>query len=164
MVHDDAGTDNGGADIDPTPNFISFDLPGVNDAPLLLSEGATVAEGNEIVITDEMLFGADADDPDPMELSLTITRLPENGVLLLSGAALGVGDTLTLQAIVDQQLSYIHDESETSADAFGVTLRDGGEDGSQPVSGDFNFIVTEVIDPAPEVDNCLLYTSDAADE
>ena len=159
MVHDDAGTDNGGVDIDPTPNFISFDLPGVNDAPLLLSEGATVAEGNEIVITDEMLFGADADDPDPMELTLTITRLPENGALLLNGMALGVGDTFTLQAIVDELLSYIHDESETSADAFGVTLRDGGEDGSQPVSGDFNFVVTEVIDPAPEVDNDLLELS-----
>ena len=159
MVHDDAGTDNGGVDIDPTPNFISFDLPGVNDAPLLLSEGATVAEGNEIVITDEMLFGADADDPDPMELTLTITRLPQNGALLLDGAALGVGDTFTLQAIVDELLSYIHDESETSADAFRVTLRDGGEDGSQPVSGDFNFVVTEVIDPAPEVDNDLLELS-----
>jgi len=159
QVHDSAGTDNGGVDIDPTANFISFDLPGVNDPPLLVSEVATVAEGNEIVIGEEFLFGADADDPDPMELTLTITRLPDHGQLILTDLVLGVGDTFTLQAIVDQQLSYIHDESETSADAFGVALKDGGEDGSEPVTGDFNFFVTEVIDPAPELEDDLLELS-----
>jgi hypothetical protein len=159
QVHDGAGTENGGIDIDPTPNFISFDLPGVNDPPFLVSEVTTVAEGNEIVITQDLLFGADADDPDPLDLTLTITRLPDHGELYLGGVPVNTGDSFTLQAIIDELLSYLHDESETSADAFGVALTDGGEDGAEPAVGDFNFIVTEVIDPAPVLDNDLLELS-----
>ena len=150
-VHDSGGTSAGGVNIDPTANQINFDLPGVNDPPLLLSNGATVAEGDAIIIDSTMLYGADSDDPNPDDLVVTVTRLPAHGELTVAGSVVSVGDQFTLQSILDEALRYEHDESETSADQFGVSLRDGGEDGAQSADGNFELSITEVIDPAPVV-------------
>ena len=100
-----------------------------------------------------MLFGADADDPEPQELTITITSLPDHGDLRLAGGVLSVGDQFTLAEIESLALSYLHDESETSQDSFGVSLADGGEDGAQPVNGIFELLINEVIDPAPVLEN-----------
>lgn len=141
-VRDSGGTDNGGIDTDPTERFISFDVPGVNDPPRLISEGGTVDEGAELTLTSAMLFGADADDPEPQELTITITSLPDHGALRLAGDVLSVGDQFTLAEIESLALSYLHDESETSQDSFGVSLADGGEDGAQPVNGIFELLLS----------------------
>jgi len=153
QVHDSGGTENGGLDIDQTPNQINFDLPGVNDSPFLQNNGAVVAEGGSIVIDSGVLFATDADDPDPDELMFTITELPLHGELTLNGQVVSVGDQFSLQLILDEALSYSHDESETSSDSFGVAVTDGGEDNSQAAIGDFQLTITEVIDPAPVVEN-----------
>ncbi len=152
-VHDSGGNENNGVRIDQSPNQISFDLPGVNDSPLLLSNGATVDEGASIVIDSSMLFGTDADDPDPRDLMLTITGLPAHGYLAVNGQVMSVGDQISLQFIIDEALSYTHDESETSADSFDVALTDGGEDGAEAAHGDFQLAVTEVIDASAVVDD-----------
>ena len=152
QVHDNGGADNGGVYIDQSPNQINFDLPDINDSPKLINTGATVAEGGSIVIDTHMLFGTDADDPDPSELTLTITALPDHGVLVIDGSPISVGDQFTLQAIIDEALRYTHDESETSSDRFGVSLTDGGEDESKQDTGEFEIDITEVIDAAPVVD------------
>ncbi|OED39544.1 hypothetical protein AB833_15070, partial [Chromatiales bacterium (ex Bugula neritina AB1)] len=159
QVHDNGGKDNDGIDIDATTNFISFDLPGVNDPPSLISEGGIVDEGAKLIITSAMLFGTDADDPEPHELSITITALPEHGELSLNGQLLSVGDQFTLVDIEEMALSYQHDESETSQDKFGVSLADGGENDAPPAEGDFGLIINEVIDPAPVLDNDTLELS-----
>jgi len=148
-------TDNGGVALGgentSTEQFINIDLVPVNDSPTLVSNGATVSEGGTIVIDSTLLSGTDPDDIEPDELLLTVTTLPLHGQLLLNGEVVTAGSSLSLAAIEAGSLSYIHDESETSADGFNVTLADGGEDGAQPAQGRFELGVTEVIDPPVEL-------------
>jgi len=152
-VHDNGGTDNGGISIDPTANFISFNVPGINDAPLLVAEGATVDEGSDNLISTAVLSGADADDLLPQELTFTLTSAPLNGVLTLNGQVLTAGDTFTLAQVADEQVRYLHDGSETATDRFDVSLADGGEDGAPPAVGRFSLVINEVIDAAPVLEN-----------
>ncbi len=151
FVQDTGGTANGGDDTDPTANFISFDLPGVNDPPLLITENTTVDEGSENLLTTAVLTATDADDLLATELTFSLQSIPLHGQLTLNGSTLSPGDTFTLAQIAGDQLRYTHDGSETDNDFFDVSVQDGGEDGSVPSSGRFSITVTEVIDPAPEL-------------
>ena len=45
QVKDDGGTANSGADLDPTPNTLSFNVASVNDAPVGLDRTLTTAFG-----------------------------------------------------------------------------------------------------------------------
>ncbi len=153
QVHDDGGINNGGLAIDQIENRISFDLAGVNDAPLLINNGATVDEGSDNTLTTEVLFATDADDPSPQELTFTINSLPINGTLLLNGSAASVGATFTLEQLQLDQLRYAHDGSETTTDFFDIQVSDGGEDGTMPAVGRFELSINEVIDAAPDIDN-----------
>ena len=152
LVHDNGGTGNGGQSVDLTENFVSFDIPGVNDPPLLLNEGKTVDEGSKNIISTDALSATDADDP-PEELNFTLGNLPAHGLLTLDGTPLNAGDSFSLLQIIQNDLIYTHDGSETSEDFFDITLSDGGENNAQPVSGRFTLLINEVIDPAPEIDN-----------
>ena len=60
--------------------------------------------------------------------------------------ALGLGNTFTQADIDAGNVTYDHDDSETTSDAFGFSLADGGEDGSTPITGTFNITVTPVND------------------
>ena len=149
-VTDNGGVTSGGQNTS-IEQFISIDLTPVNDSPTLVSNGGTVAEGGTIVIDSTLLSGTDPDDIEPEELVLTVTTLPLHGQLLLNGEVVTAGSSLSLAAIEAGALRYIHDESETSADGFNVTLADGGEDDALPAQGRFELAVTEVIDPPVEL-------------
>ena len=151
LVTDDGGVANGGENTDPQPNFISFDLASVNDAPLLVANGATLDEGDSITLTREMLTGTDADDQLPHELTFSLLSLPVAGELRLDNTALEIGDSFTLEAIDDGVLSYHNDGSELSSDSVQLSLADGGEDGAAPAFGSLTLTIIEVIDPPIEL-------------
>jgi len=153
QVHDSGGSANGGQFIDTSNNFVSFDVPGVNDPPLLINEGKTVDEGSDQAITTDSLSAIDTDDTQPEELTFTITSLPAHGALTLNSVPINSGASFTLEALQQDLLRYTHDGSETSIDSFEIELKDGGEDGSQPVNATFILSITEIIDPAPIIDN-----------
>ena len=118
-----------------------------NQSPTIATNtGDSVLEGSSNnVVTTAMLNEGDPDD-DGAELTYTITSDVVNGTLKLNGVVIGVSDTFT-QADVDAGLlTYDHDGSQTSSDSFGFTLADGGENGSTPATGTFNFTVTNVND------------------
>ena len=152
-VHDDGGTLNGGLAVDPTENFISFDIPGVNDSPLLVTEATAVDEGSETTLTTNSLNAIDSDDLLPEELTFTLNSLPLNGTLTLNGQPATTGTEFTLEQLLQDQLIYTHDGSETSTDFFDLQVSDGGEDGSTPAAGRFTFLINEIIDPAPLIDD-----------
>ena len=154
-VTDNGGVDHGGENTS-TEQFINIDLTPVNDAPVLLSNGAIVPEGGTVVIDNTLLSGTDPDDTDPQDLVLTVATVPAHGQLLLNGEIVTAGTSLTLETIEAGSLSYIHDSSETSADGFNVTLADGGEDGALPAEGRFDLEITEVIDPPVELSSDTL--------
>ncbi|MEZ6135354.1 MAG: LamG-like jellyroll fold domain-containing protein [Pirellulaceae bacterium] len=118
-----------------------------NQSPTIATNtGDTVLEGSlGNVITTAMLNEGDPDDSGA-ELTYTVTANVANGTLRLNGAVIGLNDTFT-QADIDAGLvTYDHDGSETTTDSFGFSLADGGENGSTPATGTFNFTVTSVND------------------
>lgn len=124
----------------------SVKVTGVNDAPTLpTNTGMTVVEGSSgTMISPAMLTAADSDDVDS-QLTYTITDATDNGTLVLSGfGVLGLGDQFTQADLAAGNITYSHDDSETSNDSFGFVLTDGGEDGVLPIAGTFNIVVTLV--------------------
>jgi len=127
---------------------VSVDITPVNDAPAIATNvGTTVLEGSTgNVITTAMLNEGDVDDSGA-GLTYTVTALPTNGTLYLSGfGALGVSDTFTQADIDAGNVTYDHDDTETTSDSFDFSLADGGEDGATAANGTFNITVTPVND------------------
>ncbi len=97
---------------------------------LILNEGITVTEGMDQVISD---LDLDVTDPNngPTQLIFELLSLPENGRLELSGTTLNLGDTFTQQDIIDGDLVYFHDDSQTTADSFTFSVTDPSGVGPQ---------------------------------
>jgi len=58
----------------------------------------------------------------PADLVYRVTSLPANGVLKRNGVTLNVNSTFTQSDIDNQLLTYTHDGSDTTSDAFGYTV------------------------------------------
>ncbi|MEM8671871.1 MAG: DUF4347 domain-containing protein, partial [Planctomycetota bacterium] len=139
--------------VDSAITTVTVTVNAVNDTPVVSTNtGATVAEGSASnVITTAMLNEGDVDDSGA-GLTYTITNVTDNGTIYLSGTgALGLNDTFTQADIDAGDITYDHDGSETSSDAFSFSLADGGENGVSPVTGTFNITVTPVNDNDPEI-------------
>ncbi len=143
--------DNGGG-TDTLAQSIQLNVTSVNDAPTVATNtGMTVLEGSTgTQLSPAVLSEGDVDDSGT-GLIYTITNVTDNGTMYLSGfGALGLNDTFTQADIDAGDVTYDHDDSETSTDAFSFSLADGGEDGSTPATGTFNFTINPVND-APVV-------------
>ncbi|MEL7497637.1 MAG: LamG-like jellyroll fold domain-containing protein [Planctomycetota bacterium] len=118
----------------------------VNDSPGIgTNTGATVAEGGNVTITNTMLNEADVDDAGA-GLTYTITVAPTNGQLELT-TNLGVSITSFTQEDIDNnRVLFVHNGTQSTADSFGFSLADGGEDGAVPINGSFSLTVTNVND------------------
>ena len=128
-----------------------------NDAPTIATNtGVTVLEGSAgTQITSAMLNEGDVDD-NGTGLIYTITDVADNGMMYLAGyGELGLNDTFTQADIDSGNVTYDHDDSETTGDSFSFSLADGGEDGAATVTGTFNITVT------PVNDNSITTISDA---
>ena len=127
----------------PAPGTFNFTVNPVNDSPIVATNaGMTAAEGSTgNVLTTAMLNEGDPDDAGA-GLIYTITGATGNGTLRLLGTALNVSDTFTQADIDAGNVTYDHDGSETTTDSFDFSLADGGEDGSTPATGTFNFTIT----------------------
>ena len=144
-VQDDGGTVAGGIATDPVSNHILFDTSPLNDSPLIFTEPVQLIEGGLIEIDESYIRALDVDD-DPTDLVHTIQSLPQHGQLLLNGLSAEIGTAFTQQQIIDHELSYQHDGSESQSDSFSVQLIDGGEDGSEAVTALIDILITEVND------------------
>ena len=89
-----------------------------------------------------MLETTDVDNT-AAQLVYTVTAATGNGTLRLSGTALGVSDTFTQADIDGGLVTYDHDGSETTSDAFDFSVDDGQ---GTSTSGTFNITVTPVND------------------
>ena len=75
------------------------------------------------ISTNELL----AEDPDntSFELTYTVLKAPDNGILTAYNVPLAVGDQFTQRAIETFDLKYQHDGSETDADLVTFVIEDG---------------------------------------
>jgi VCBS repeat-containing protein len=113
----------------------------VDDPPLVVSNGPlTISEGAITTITKTVL---QTTDPESQPLTYKLVAQPLHGTLSLNGATLTTNSTFTQADIDSGRLSYQHDGSETSNDAFFYNVTDGTT-GSNQI---FNINVTPVNDP-----------------
>ncbi|WP_254509452.1 beta strand repeat-containing protein [Anatilimnocola floriformis] len=132
----------------------------VNDAPVLATNSPlTVAEGAAATtITSANLVVTDADNT-AAQLIYTVTSIPANGVLSLSGSALAVNQTFTQADINNSLLKYAHNGSETTSDSFTFTVTDGAV--TLPGST-FSIMITAVNDPPTLTNNTSLTVAEGA--
>lgn len=153
LISDSGNTINGGNNQDPVIRYMNVDMIGINDPPKIVTTEFSVDEGSDTIISTEYLTGFDVDDPLPEDLTFTVQSIPDHGEITLSGVVLTIGDTFPLNAIIENQLRYTHDGSETSADIVELSLIDGGEDNVQAVLDSLLIVVREVIDQAPVIED-----------
>ena len=119
---------------------LTFNVNPVNDDPMIINNGATVAEGSFIGISTALLEATDVDNTNA-QLVYTVGVSPVNGTLLLNGNPLAANGTFTQQDIDLGNLTYQHNGTETTSDEFSFTVADG--EGSL-VTGIFNIAVSPV--------------------
>jgi len=97
----------------------------------------TVKQGGSLEINAAQLRTDDPDDG-PAELTYTLTAAPARGALRLNSVDLIAGDTFTQDDVNNGRVSYIHNGVDRKADAFDITVADGGEDGAPADPGRFS--------------------------
>lgn len=96
----------------------------INDAPIMATEGTSLAQGNTITIDTSVVHATDQDDLDT-GLIYTLTSVTSSGTLYLNGVALGNGNTFTGQDLIDGLLTYTHDNTaNVTSDSFSLTVSD----------------------------------------
>ncbi len=104
---------------------VTISVANVNDAPSVVNNtGWAVAEGNSVVVSSTELSVSDIDNT-ASELTYTLTTLPANGRMTLSGVTLAVGATWTQADVNNGLLRYVHNGSETASDLIRFTVSDG---------------------------------------
>ena len=123
-VQDDGGTPNGGIDTDPTPNTITIDIDPVNDEPSGIDKTVTVLEDSafDFDITD---FGFSDTDNHTL-LSVTISELPLNGQLVLSGSPVTTGQVIPAGSINTLQFIPAANDNGIGYDNFAFQVQDSG--------------------------------------
>jgi hypothetical protein len=107
QVQDDGGTSGGGVDLDPAPNTLTFNITAVNDEPA--GSDATLAaieDQAHVFSVADFGFTDPSDDPPNALLAVRITTLPDAGTLLLSGAAVAVGQSVSVNDLNLQRFTF----------------------------------------------------------
>jgi YVTN family beta-propeller protein/VCBS repeat-containing protein len=86
QVQDDGGTVNGGVDLDPTPNTMTFSLTALNDAPLNTVPGSQATTvGTALVFSTGNGNAVSVADVDAAAASVQVSLTATNGSLTLAG-------------------------------------------------------------------------------
>jgi len=126
----------------PTPPAVytfTINVAAVDDNPFItLNTGLTVDEGASEGLTYPTEFDIyDEDTSDLTQINIFIDALPSYGDVKLSGATLGVGDSFSFQDVIDNKVTYQHNDtndaaSEQRLDSFDVTVDDAGTPPAAP--------------------------------
>ena len=143
---------------DPTGNTLAAQTFSItvtavdDDAPTAVNQSTTVAEGaTNVVLTTTDLSSTDVDTNDAT-LIYTVSNVT-NGSLSINGSAwaAGTNETFTQQDIIDGNVLYSHDGTNTTSDSFSYSVAD--PTGNTLAAQTFSITVTAVDDDAPTVVN-----------
>ena len=155
-----ATVDNGGGSYGDTSEFgLNIQAELDDDTVTVVNQSITVAEGAlNTVLTLSELQSTDVDTADAT-LIYTVGNVT-NGSLSINGSfwASGSNDTFTQQDIIDGNVLYTHDGSETSSDSFSYTVED--PIGNQLTGQTFSITVTPVNDDPVATQDPGAYSSD----
>ncbi len=127
-VQDDGGTSDGGVDTSVTANTFTIDVNPVNDAPSGADAGVPLALGATYVLAAADFGFADGDG-DHL-LAVTLTTLPTGGTLLLDGAAVTAGQSVSAADIDAGKLTYVADNIVGTPGFTFQVQDDGGTNGT----------------------------------
>ncbi len=93
--------------------------------PSLVNNSVTLDEGTAVTLTAGHLSGTDTESSDTALLYI-VSAPPPNGSLTINGSAWagGSNDSFTQQDIIDGNVVYTHDGSNTTSDSLSFSLRD----------------------------------------
>ncbi|MEM6811121.1 MAG: cadherin-like domain-containing protein [Pseudomonadota bacterium] len=152
QVRDDGGTADGGIDLDPTPNTITFDVVEVDDPPLGADNTLTTLEDTPLTFAAADFGFSDPDDtPADNFVSVVITTLPANGILELSGVAVTAGQDITVADIPNLTFTPGLNDNGLAYTDFTFQVRDDGVNNLDPTPNTMTIDVTPVDDP-PVID------------
>ncbi len=177
QVQDDGGTANGGVDLDPTPNTITFNVTPVNDAPAGTNRTVTIAEDITYSFAAADFGFADPNDsPANSLLAVRITNLPAAGQLLLNGSAVTAGQSISAANLASGLLRFIPAANASGSPyaSFAFQVQDNGDTANggtdlDPTPNTITFNVTSVNDPPAGINRSVsmaedtTYTFTAAD-
>ncbi|MBZ0136588.1 MAG: tandem-95 repeat protein [Planctomycetes bacterium] len=125
------------------PVTVTVELAAVNDVPVLVvNAGATVLEGASVGITQALLEATDVEDA-ASGLTFELVAVTGNGTLFNGATPLISGATFTQDNINLGQLSYTHNDTETSSDFFTFFVVDTGAPvGRLPAVGNLTFSIS----------------------
>jgi hypothetical protein len=152
QVQDNGGLANGGQNLDPTANAITFNVASVNDAP----SGAdkTITSGEDATYS---FTAADFGFSDPAEgnafAGVRITTLPGAGTLKLASAVIIAGDFVTAADIAAGKLRFAPAANGNGEDyaSIGFQVQDnggvaGGGVNLDPTANEITFNITPLND------------------
>ena len=129
-MQDDGGTANGGVDLDPTANTLTFDVASVNDAPAEQDKTVTTNEDAAVTLTAADFGFSDPNDTPANSLqAVKIATLPGSGALTLNGYAVMAGEFVSVSDIDAGLLVWTPGEDSHGDDLASLTFQvqdDGG--------------------------------------
>ena len=168
-VQDNGGTANGGIDLDPTPNTITFNITPVNSAPAGTDKTITMLEdGVYTFAAADFGFTDPNDTPANTLLAVVISTLPvaTDGVLKLSGVNVTANQSIPAASIPNLTFTPVANLNGTPKGAFTFQVQDnggtlnGGVD-LDPTPNTINFNITAVNDAPAGTDKTIAMNEDA---
>ena len=122
QVEDDGGTDNGGVNLDPTPNTIIVDVTAVNDAPVANGDTFGATLGNTLNVAAPGVLGNDSDvENDP--LTAALIDGPDHGTLSFNpDGSFTYTPDVTLTSDVADSFTYKANDGDLDSAAATVTI------------------------------------------
>ena len=107
QVRDNGGTTNGGIDLDPSANTITFNVTSVNDAPAGTNNAVTTNEDTDYTLTTaDFGFTDPNDSPANALLAVKVTTLTGAGTLRNNGVAVTAGQFIAVADITAGKLKF----------------------------------------------------------
>ncbi|MCV3738041.1 Ig-like domain-containing protein [Rhizobium sp. TRM96647] len=148
QVIDNGGTANGGRNIDPTPNQLSFRVTPVNDAPSGTNRSIALLEDGRHVFKAADFGFSDKADGHALQ-AVKFAGLPSSGALTLAGKAVKAGQTVAAADIAKLAYTPLANMSGTASLTFQVVDNGGTANGGRnidPTPNRLRFDIAEVND------------------
>ena len=163
QVQDNGGTANGGIDLDASPNTLTIAVTNINDAPSGADTTVTALEDSAYIFAAvDFGFSDAADSPANALSGVRVTTLPSAGLLVLSGAAVSAGQSVSAADIAagNLQLQTAANASGAGYASFTFQAQDNGgsANGGLSLDASANTITIDIgaIDDAPVITNNTL--------
>ncbi|EAQ68303.1 hypothetical protein RS9917_07645 [Synechococcus sp. RS9917] len=142
-MQDNGGTANGGVDTDPSPNTITFNVTGANDAPVVTAITSNKTEDDTSYSIDLLATASDADSSDSLAVanpSAAAVDGNNNSISIPSGALSLSGQNLTVDPNAFDNLD--------NGESVVITYSYDVSDGNTSTANSATITITGVDDPA----------------